>query len=138
GSKADGLAIGNERHVEQHDPAARARRGRVELLEAAYDEDVRLNSIFGSRDAPTQPEHHQRMTSRLDDVGPFRAPNPFRNDYFFGMHVFQAVLSHLVERPLNGSIQLWRAAQAVADRVSQRTKPSPREHAARRLANQPR
>jgi len=54
------------------------------------------------------------------------------------MHVLQAVALHFSERPLNGLVELRRAAEPVANRVGEHGQPAPGEGVAGRFGYQPR
>ena len=93
-----------------------------------------------SRGVPTlspSPSIDHRMASRLDNLRALAAAHPLRHHHPLGVHVLEAVLVHLGDRPLDGAIERRRAAQPVADRVGQHRQAVPGERAADGFADQP-
>src|SRR5207247_8265016 len=134
-TKADGLAVIGERHVEQDDRTAGAYGAGVQLLETVDDEEIRLDPLGRRRDASAQTEHHDRMSCRVDDLCALFSADPSGHGDDLSMHVLEAIVLHFLDGPLNRAIELRRAAQAVADRVGQLAESAPRAGVAERLAD---
>ena len=80
--------------------------GRVELLKTAHDEEVGLDPLGRRPDAVSEAEHREWMAARRDDFQAFRPAYPVRHLDRIEADVFEAVLAHLVGRPLDGGVEV--------------------------------
>jgi hypothetical protein len=114
-----GRAVSGERHVVDDDTAARLGRARLQLVEAADDQRL-ARDAFGRRPhAVTQAEHREFSRDRARQLKALFAAHPVRHHHALAAHVLQPVALHLRERPLDGTLQVLRSAQAVADAIRQ-------------------
>jgi hypothetical protein len=132
------LAVVRVRHVEEDDLPSHRGRLRIQLVEGMDHEHFSLDAVARRADAVPKPEHDHRVASRLDNLRALAAAHPLGHHHALGVHVLEAVLVHLRDRPLNCAIQRGCAAEPVPDAVRQYCQSIPGERAADRLSNQPR
>ena len=115
----DGLPVGRERGVEEHDLANRLVLPSRQLVERADDEHVGLDAFGRRADAAAEPEHPHRLPARLDEHELLLAPHPARHHHVLAVDVFEAVGLHLRQDPVDGLFEAGAAAEAVAERVAE-------------------
>ncbi len=91
----DGLLVGRVLHVEEDDFPFDVPHVRIELVEAVNDQNVGLEAFGGCPDTVAQPEHHEGLTDRFDELRALATANPVRNHDLFGPNVLQAIALHL-------------------------------------------
>src|SRR6185503_12492609 len=82
-------------------------------------------------------EYRQRLRNRTGDLQTLPAAHPVRDLDRLGVHVLEAVLLHLRERPLNCRLEVGRSAEAVAEGVAEEREALPCEVRRDRLAHEP-
>ena len=81
-------------------------------ITASDDEQLRFHTRGWRADAVAETEHDERLGNGAGDLEALASAQPVRHFHGFGVHVLEAVLLHLVDRPPDRRLEIRRSAQA--------------------------
>ncbi len=115
----DGLAVAGERRVQKDDAASSLVFSGLKLLKAADHQDLGPDPLGRCSHAATEPQHRQLGAARRHQLQRLVSTHPFRNQHRLAPNIFQPILPHPLQDPVDGAFQVLRAAEAVAEAVCQ-------------------
>src|SRR5688500_2260600 len=121
-----------EWNVEEHDPPPRIGCTRAQLREASHDQHGRRDAASRCAHAPPQPEHAELHATRAHQLRGLLAAHPARNDDRLLADILEAVAAHFDENPVDGALETFGTAHAVAETVDELREPCVREAVAQR------